>query len=263
MAVKQIDLGEVVGPKGDTGPKGETGPVGPAGPQGPAGKVDTNTQVAFEVAKARENIASNEKMGTMLGKIAKYFADLGAAAFGKIANNLTTRSAGEYVLDAYQGKVLDEKKLDASDVVNDLTTTEEGYALDARQGKVLDEKITDHVNKNSLKKYNLTDAHIQSFYTVGAFLMYKKGNEVHLNMSITPKSGTVLNANNLYGINQTALPKELWPADTTHIQCVGCGQNWDSACAVMAYIDAKGIIYFSTPATKTFYKFHGTWIVEE
>ena len=51
MAVKQIDLGEVVGPKGDTGPKGETGPVGPAGPQGPAGKVDTNTQVAFEVAK--------------------------------------------------------------------------------------------------------------------------------------------------------------------------------------------------------------------
>ena len=225
--------------------------------------------MAFEVAKTRENIASNEKMGTMLGKIAKYFADLGAAAFGKIANNLTTKSAGEYVLDAYQGKVLDEKKLNVENIVNDLLTTEEGYALDARQGKVLDEKngetdkkITDYVNENSLKKYNLTDAHIQSFYTVGAFSLYKKGNEVHFNLSVTPKSGTTLNANNLYGINQAALPKELWPADATHIQCVGCGQNWDNACAVMAYVDTNGIIYFSTPATRAFYKFHGIWIAK-
>ena len=79
---------------------------------------------------------------------------------------------------------------------------------------------------------------------------------------MTPKSGTTLNANNLYGINQAALPKELWPADATHIQCVGCGQNWDNACAVMAYVDTNGIIYFSTPATRAFYKFHGIWIAK-
>ena len=56
-----------------------------------------------------------------------------------VKNNLVTTEAG-HVLDARQGKVLDEKKLNIADVANDLTTTEEGKALDARQGYVLDEK---------------------------------------------------------------------------------------------------------------------------
>lgn len=59
-------------------------------------------------------------------------------AVGSIANNLTTDVEG-YALDARQGKVLDEKKLDASKVVNNHTTVLEGYALDARQGKWLSE----------------------------------------------------------------------------------------------------------------------------
>ena len=137
------------GPKGATGetgpqgPKGDTGPEGPQGPQGPTGKVDANTQVAFTQASTRENIASGEAMGTILGKIKKWFADMGAAAFRAVANNLTTASAGGSVLDAYQGKVLNENKLEKANVVNSLLTTEPGYALDARQGKVLDEKISD------------------------------------------------------------------------------------------------------------------------
>lgn len=55
-----------------------------------------------------------------------------------IANNLTTTVEG-YALDARQGKVLDEKKLDVSKVANNLTTIESGWALDARQGKWLNE----------------------------------------------------------------------------------------------------------------------------
>lgn len=131
------------GPTGATGPKGDPGPTGPTGPQGPTGKVDANTQVAFTKASMRENITSNEKMSIILGKIAKYFTDLGMSAFRAVANNLTTPAAGKSVLDAYQGKVLDEKKLNTANVINNLLTTEAGYALDARQGKMLEDQITE------------------------------------------------------------------------------------------------------------------------
>ena len=131
------------GATGATGPKGDTGPTGPAGPQGPTGTVDANTQVAFTTASTRENIISNEKFGTILGKIAKYFKDLGTSAFRSVANNLTTASAGSTVLDGYQGKVLDGKKLNNANVINNLLTTEAGYALDARQGKALEDEITE------------------------------------------------------------------------------------------------------------------------
>ena len=74
-----------------------------------------------------------------------------------IANNLTTTADG-YVLDARQGKVLDDKKLDKTAVANNLTTIDEGRALDARQGKWLNENkvgfsdiandlVTNDVNK--------------------------------------------------------------------------------------------------------------------
>lgn len=151
------------GPKGatgETGPqgeKGDTGPEGPQGPQGPTGKVDANTQVTFSQASTRENIASGEAMGTILGKIKKWFADMGAAAFRAVANNLTTASAGGSVLDAYQGKVLNDNKLAKANVVNNLLTTQAGYALDARQGKALDEKISDLNGKlgDKMSVYNI------------------------------------------------------------------------------------------------------------
>ena len=57
---------------------------------------------------------------------------------GSVANNLTTTVEG-YVLDARQGRVLDQKKLDKANVANNLTTTVEGYALDARQGRQLEQ----------------------------------------------------------------------------------------------------------------------------
>lgn len=59
-------------------------------------------------------------------------------ATGTLANNLTTTVEG-YALDARQGKVLDDKKLDKSKVANNLTTIESGWSLDARQGKWLNE----------------------------------------------------------------------------------------------------------------------------
>lgn len=72
----------------------------------------------------------------------KYLRPLKDAAFKNTANNLTTETEGS-VLDARQGKVLNDLKLSIAKVINNLLTTEEGFALDARQGKVLDDKITE------------------------------------------------------------------------------------------------------------------------
>ena len=58
----------------------------------------------------------------------------------KIVNNLNTKEEG-YLLDASQGKVLDEKKVDKNNISNSLSVEEEGYVLDARQGKILEDKI--------------------------------------------------------------------------------------------------------------------------
>ena len=159
------------GATGATGPKGDTGPTGPAGPQGPTGTVDANAQVAFTTASTRENIISNEKFGTILGKIAKYFKDLGTSAFRSVANNLTTASAGSTVLDGYQGKVLDGKKLNNANVINNLLTTEAGYALDARQGKVLENEITE-LNGKSYELIKVSDNRYVKKYADGRFEAY-------------------------------------------------------------------------------------------
>ena len=133
------------------GPQGETGPQGPEGPQGPAGSLDDieTATVTFSQASSRTNINSGDSIGTLFGKIRKWFADLGTAAFQGVSNVLTQASSG-YVLDARQGKALDDKKVNKESIVNNLLTTESGYVLDARQGKILDEKIT-QLSENLLK----------------------------------------------------------------------------------------------------------------
>ena len=124
----------------------------------------------------------------------------------------------------------------------------------------INKDIADTSDKIAVKSYKQADMHLHSFYNVSAFSAYKVGREVHFNVSLDPKSGTTLLANKLYAITSAAIATDLRPAVLTHIQCVGCGQGWENTCAVMAYVDTNGIIYFSTPATRAFYKFHGIWI---
>lgn len=107
-AIKEIDLGPVKGPKGDKGDPGERGPEGPTGPQGEDGVVDANTAITFTQAAQRQNIASGEKFGTILGKVAKFFADLKTHAFEAPIQNLTTNVAGK-ALDAIMGKKLKDE----------------------------------------------------------------------------------------------------------------------------------------------------------
>ena len=67
-----------------------------------------NYQISFEQAETRENIESGETLGTLFGKIKKWFTQLGEAAFNAVANNLTTELEGS-VLDARQGKVIADR----------------------------------------------------------------------------------------------------------------------------------------------------------
>ena len=121
--IKEIDLGPVKGPKGDKGDPGERGPEGPAGPQGKDGVVNADTAISFQQASNRQNIASGEKFGIILGKIMKWFADLKAHAFEAPVQNLTTNVAGK-ALDATQGKILK----DEMDALNSaLVTVSEQY----------------------------------------------------------------------------------------------------------------------------------------
>lgn len=101
------------------------------------GDISSKT-VTFTEASGRVNIASNESTATMFGKIKKWFSDLGAAAFKGVANNLTTEADG-YLLDARQGKILNEGKVDkvsgkglsTNDFSNEKKTQLEELAFDS------------------------------------------------------------------------------------------------------------------------------------
>jgi len=76
-----------------------------------------------------------------------------------VANNLTTSSAGNYVLDAYQGKVLKDSiptgAAASKSVANNLTTSSAGSAvLDAYQGKVLNDKLTVETQEFAAASYS-------------------------------------------------------------------------------------------------------------
>lgn len=58
-----------------------------------------------------------------------------------IANNLTTATAG-FVLDARQGKELEDKKINYIDIVNDVNSSDVDKPLSANQGKILNEAIS-------------------------------------------------------------------------------------------------------------------------
>ena len=67
-----------------------------------------------------------------------------------VINNLTTASAGQGALDAYQGKVLKDS---IPQVVNDLSSTSTTSALSANQGYVLNQKFNDYAPASSLSNY--------------------------------------------------------------------------------------------------------------
>ena len=90
-------------------PRGEQGPKGDKGDKGDTGAIENidGVSVDFSPSSTRQNIATGDTFSTLFGKIAKWFSDLGTAAFQGVSNVLTQTAAG-YVLDARQGKVLND-----------------------------------------------------------------------------------------------------------------------------------------------------------
>lgn len=65
--------------------------------------------ISFEEAANRENIESGEKIPVLFGKLKKWLSDLKSAAFYNVVDNLLATQAGVAVLDARQGKILNDK----------------------------------------------------------------------------------------------------------------------------------------------------------
>ena len=68
---------------------------------------NVSDEPVFTEARTRENVTNGDKVPVLWGKVKKWFADLGTAAFCKVVNNLTTAVEGG-VLDARQGKELND-----------------------------------------------------------------------------------------------------------------------------------------------------------
>lgn len=141
------------------GPQGDTGATGPQGEQGDAatisvGSVTTvpygqNASVTnsgteeeavldFRIPQGRPGEQVTQLDNLVLNSITEpptqfpipAIGDIGSVLFGKISKWFGDMTA------------LVATKLNAANVVNNLTTTASGYALDARQGKVLGDIIT-------------------------------------------------------------------------------------------------------------------------
>lgn len=85
-----------------------------------------NTAINFTPASTKQNLSVGDTIKQAFGKIYKWFADLGAAAFQAVANNCTTTASGS-VLDARQGKTL----YDRIGELNQLATSAKGSVVDA------------------------------------------------------------------------------------------------------------------------------------
>ena len=102
---------------------------------------------AYGSIDERFEAIEEELVGTnsMASRIDTLSNDLNTVSDGKvdktaIANNLTTDTAGK-VLDARQGKALDESKVNYTDIQDNLTSNDSDKPLSAKQGKVLAERL--------------------------------------------------------------------------------------------------------------------------
>lgn len=153
MAVVQTLIGNVKGPQGEQGAQGVQGEQGEAAtisvgsvttvPYGTnASVVNSGTEqeavLDFRIPQGRPGEQVTQLDNLVLNSITEpstqfpipAIGDIGSVLFGKVSKWFSDMSARVAT------------KLNAANVVNNLTTTASGYALDARQGKVLNDKFS-------------------------------------------------------------------------------------------------------------------------
>lgn len=80
-----------------------------------------------------------------------------------VVENVLTSTSTTHALSAAQGKVLNDNKLNKSDVVNNLSTTDVTKALSAAQGKILQDRIN---GLGNVYKYRGTKANISEIIAI-------------------------------------------------------------------------------------------------
>ena len=76
------------------------------------------------------------------------------------------------------------------------------------------------------------------------------------------KPGTILLANNVYGLIYSSVPSAIKPQNNVSFQGYGCNGDWGEATQISAYLNANnGIIEYSTPVAKSYYKASGFWLI--
>ncbi len=109
---------------------------------------NVSDEPVFTEARTRENVTNGDKVPVLWGKVKKWFADLGTAAFCKVVNNLTTAVDGG-VLDARQGKELN----DALAKLNKLMGSADISGIG--KGTVTDALLT--LNSKQIRTKNITE----------------------------------------------------------------------------------------------------------
>ncbi len=139
--------------------------------------------VTFSTASSRNNIASTEALATIMGKIAKWFGDLKAAAFKEVANNDTTTNDG-YVADARivktHGDEIDAVKSDVSTLSSKVASFQTG--VDALYNKCVSLGVTP-----SGKTLDAVTNALQNVYNTG----YSKGNSAGYNAGVAAADARV------------------------------------------------------------------------
>lgn len=110
---------------------------------------NVSDEPVFTEARTRENVTNGDKVPVLWGKVKKWFADLGTAAFCKVVNNLTTAVDGG-VLDARQGKELNDalaklnKLMGSADIsgIGNGTVTGALLTLNSKQFQAIPLEIT-------------------------------------------------------------------------------------------------------------------------
>lgn len=153
MSVVQTLIGNVKGQQGERGAQGEQGAQGNAAtisvgsvttvPYGQNASVtnsgtEEEAVLDFRIPQGRPGEQVTQLDNLVLNSITEpstqfpipAIGDIGSVLFGKVSKWFSDMAA------------LVATKLNAANVVNNLTTTASGYALDARQGKALNDRFT-------------------------------------------------------------------------------------------------------------------------
>ena len=199
MAVVQTLIGNVKGPQGEQGAQGVQGEQGDAAtisvgsvttvPYGTnASVVNSGTEqeaiLDFRIPQGRPGEQVTQLDNLVLNSITEpstqfpipAIGDIGSVLFGKVSKWFSDMAA------------LVATKLNAANVVNNLTTTASGYALDARQGKALNDMLG--VTANGSPTY----AAVSSSITIHAMSCVKCGHLLFVTVQFSLSAAVAHNA---------------------------------------------------------------------